>query len=62
MVVLNYEQACTNCDETFEFTTEMTFSYNVYCTEEKHHMIKTKLEELWECEHCDYYDLRGNVK
>jgi hypothetical protein len=53
-----HEQECTNCTCIFNFTTSISFNYNVYCGDGEHMIIPSKLSsEVEKCENCDLFRL-----
>ena len=48
---VNYEQDCTGCDNTFKFTTSISFTYDVKCQDGDHDMepIGDKWPGMYEC-------------
>ena len=54
-----FEQECTNCDEPFKFTTDISFSYSVYCDGD-HEMAHCGVQHLkiWNCKKCDFCEVR----
>lgn len=56
----DYEQQCLHCEKYFNFTTSITFSYEVYCDEGDHDMEHSGYKNLWECANCDYKEIRTN--
>ena len=53
-----HEQECTNCGRRFEFTTSIIYSYSVHCKHKSEHQMVNEYKDLWECEKCDYYEVR----
>ena len=56
-----HEQYCTDCDKELEFTTAIIYHYDVYCKDGDHKMEQCSIKEhseLYECENCDYYEVR----
>ena len=56
----NYEQQCFECEKYFNFTTSISFNYNVYCDEDDHDIEHSGYKDLWECTKCDYREVRTN--
>jgi len=56
----DYEQECEHCEKTFNFTTSISFSYDVYCLDGEHEMKSWGSEhpDMWGCKKCDFYELR----
>ncbi len=54
---VDYEQECINCDKSFNFTTSITFTHNVYCKDGDHNM--EPFGDIWpgmyQCSKCDFY-------
>lgn len=57
---VDYEQNCVECDETFEFTTSISFSYDVLCQKGDHEMepFGDKYPGMYQCSKCDFYERR----
>lgn len=55
-----HEQQCFECEKYFDFTTSISFSYNVYCDEDSHNMEYSGYQDLWQCTKCDHNELRTN--
>ena len=54
-----YEQSCVRCDKEFTFTTHITYNHKVYCKDEPHELANSDSHpHLWECENCEYYEVR----
>lgn len=53
----DYEQTCVECGREFNFTTSISYSYNVYCKEDDHELepFGDKWPNMYDCKHCDYY-------
>ena len=56
----DYEQDCVHCGEAFNFTTSISFHYNVYCQDGKHNMVPfgDRWPGMYECSKCDFYERR----
>lgn len=53
-----HEQECYECEKTFEFTTAIYFSYNVYC-QGGHRLDGGTMVSgsvMYRCEDCDQYE------
>lgn len=59
-----YTQSCVNCDEEFLFRTSISFKYDVMCRDGDHKMVPfgDKWPGMYECERCDFYELRKEEK
>jgi glutaredoxin len=55
-----HEQECFSCEAEFTFTTDISYSYNVYCNDEAHVMSAygDKWEFLFKCENCSHTEWR----
>ena len=55
-----FEQDCTDCGETFKFSTGICYNYNVECREGDHKLecAGAKWPDMFECKNCDYYEIR----
>lgn len=55
-----HEQECNDCGKYFKFTTSISYSYDVFCEDESHHVMNTNeyVDDLYECENCDHYEIR----
>ena len=56
----DFEQECVSCEKEFSFTTNISFSYNVYCHDGDHDMepFGEKWPGMHECKNCDFYERR----
>jgi hypothetical protein len=59
-----FEQDCTNCNETFKFTTGILYVYTVECQEGDHEMepFGDPWPNMYECSKCDFYEMREPIK
>lgn len=46
-----HEQSCVSCNKDFNFTTSITYCYNVYCANERDHIFNGNMDF---CTKCDY--------
>jgi hypothetical protein len=55
---LEFEQECVECDETFKFTTSISFHYEVQCQDGDHDMqpFGDKWPGMYRCKKCDFYE------
>lgn len=55
-----HEQTCVKCDEEFDFTTSVMFSYDVYCKSGDHKMepFGDKWPGMYQCKNCSFYEKR----
>lgn len=56
----SHEQRCISCDKDFNFTTAISFNYEVFCSD-GHDMEdcgSDKHPDLFYCSRCDYYEIR----
>ncbi len=55
-----HDQFCINCEYEFEFTTSITYSYNVYCKDDDHNLepFGDKWPDMYECTKCDYFEYK----
>ena len=52
----DYEQDCFSCEKTFNFTTAISFDYDIQCQESDHVITEHCLsDEFEECENCDLF-------
>lgn len=57
-----HEQDCVSCERVFEYTTTISFSYDVYCFEEEDHdLVQSRYEpSLYECKNCNYCEVKND--
>lgn len=56
----DHEQECVSCEKIFNYTTSISFSYNVYCNDDEEHDLENSESHptLYSCTKCDYYEVR----
>lgn len=61
---IDYEQECINCDKTFKFTTNITYTYEVSCQEGDHEMepFGDEYPHMYQCKKCDFYEKNESCK
>lgn len=54
---MRHEQECSECEETFEFTTSITYLYTPYCKDGDHKIVPMgdRWPGMYECENCEYF-------
>ncbi|WP_346839786.1 hypothetical protein [Microbulbifer sp. SAOS-129_SWC] len=62
-----HEQECHHCGETFEFTTEISYEYQVFCKDGQHPegaleaigSPRPEYGQCWACNRCDWVGFLG---
>ena len=55
-----HNQLCPECEKEFDYTTEIYFSYRVYCKNGDHIMklLGDRWPDMYHCSKCDFFEMK----